>query len=114
MKKTIFFIIVVASVFIIKNLIGSIYTLWNKQELLSQTERTLEKEQQKNKRLKDQLSYVKSSEFLEEEARNKLFLVKPGEREVVISSKLLHASSSAQIIPVEPKANWKKWIDLFF
>ncbi len=113
MKKPLFFIVLLASTLIIRNLVFSIYNLWNKQNLLSQIERELQREKEKNKELQEQFARVSSADFLEEEARNKLFLIKPGENEVIISSKLLHASRTVTPMPVERVPNWKKWLDLF-
>ena len=91
----------------------SIYDLWRKQDLLVRSKIELEKQKEENQRLKSQLSTVRKEDFVEKEARNKLFLVKPGEQEVIIPKELLDASKSAK-----PKRdntpNWKKWWDLFF
>lgn len=81
---------------------------------MAQTQKDLETEKKKNSKLKKQLSYVRSLQFIETEARNKLFLTKPGESEIVIPHNLLQASSSAQAVLGREKNNWEKWIELFF
>ena len=80
LKKTGFLIVVIILMLIINNLIHSIYDIWSKQDLLNQAEKQLSKEESKNQKLKADLSYVQTQQFIEEEARNKLFLVKPGEQ----------------------------------
>jgi cell division protein FtsB len=114
MKKVLFFIILVASVFIINNLIRSIYDLWQKHDLVTLAQKEQERQKQENQRLKSQLSYVKSKEFVEEQARNKLFLVKPGEQEVLISEELIKESSTSSAKEKKDDPNWKKWWELFF
>ncbi len=113
MKKVLFLVVIVLSVIIINSLVRSIYDLWRKQDLLARAKIELEQQKQENQRLKSQFSTVQKEDFVEKEARNKLFLVKPGEQEVIIPKELLDASTSAK-----PKAdntpNWKKWWDLFF
>ena len=112
MKKVFFFVILAISILVINNLIRSIYTLWQKHDLVALAQKELERQKQENARLKSQLVYVKSDEFIEEQARNKLFLVKPGEQEVLISEDLIKGDStpSAQ---KNNDPNWKKWLDLF-
>lgn len=111
-KKVIFIITVVALLLIINNLIRSIYDLWHKQDLLTKAQEELIREEQLNQRLKAELSYAKTNEFIEAEARNKLFLVKPGEEPVLIPSELLKPYLPAKPTPTIP--NWKKWWNLFF
>ena len=111
MKKAAFIITVIVLLLIINSLAHSIYDLWHKQDLLTSAQKQLQAEKLKNQKLKAELSFVKSPQFTEEQARNKLFLVKPGEQEVLISQNLKQVSSgqkSQENIP-----NWKKWIDIF-
>lgn len=112
MKKIIFIVSVVILLFIINNLFHSIYDLWKKQDLLTSARKNLEEEKLKNQKLKAELSYVKSREFIESEARNKLFLSKPKEQEVIIPDKLLEDKKPKTTRVPEP--NWKKWLKLFF
>ncbi|OGH14558.1 MAG: hypothetical protein A3H50_01370 [Candidatus Levybacteria bacterium RIFCSPLOWO2_02_FULL_37_10] len=112
MKKILFITAVVASIFIINSLVRSIYDLWGKQDLITKAQKELDSEKRENKELKSKLSQAQSSKFVEEEARNKLLLVKPGEEQVIISQDLL-SSSSAKKKP-DSRPNFRKWWDLFF
>ena len=114
MKKVIFFIILGISIFVINNLIRSIYTLWQKYDLVTLAQKERDRQKQENQKLKSQLSHVKSKEFVEEQARNKLFLVKPGEQEVLIPEDLIKKSSSSSAQAKKDDPNWKKWLGLFF
>ncbi len=112
MKKVVFILIVIVLLLAINSLVHSIYDLWHKQDLLTSAEKQLEAEKLKNQKLKGELSYVQSRQFIEEEAHNKLFMVKPGEQQVLISQKLSGSSEAKKRSQNAP--NWQKWIDLFF
>ena len=109
-KKAIFIIAVIVLLVIINNLVHSIYDIWNKQDLLNQAQKELTKEESKNQKLKAELSYVQTQKFIEEEARNKLFLVKPGEQQVLIPNKSIESSK----VQEKQIPNWQKWVNLFF
>lgn len=115
MKKVLFIIALIVSLFFINNLTRSIFNLWQKQSLLEREKKELLKTKEENKRLKEQLSYVQSLEFIEEQARNKLLLLKPEEQRILISNNLTAATQSGKKRTEEKKeANWKKWWELFF
>lgn len=113
MKKILFTIIIVASVIIINNLAHSIYDLWQKKDLIARVQQELIRQKQENHRLKSELSYVESREFIEKEARNKLLLVKQGEQQVLIPQDLIQNSKPSEEGDKDD-ANWKKWWELFF
>lgn len=80
-----------------------------------QTEVTeLEEEDQQ---LKQQKVAVESEEFLEREARDKLQMVKPGEKIVILPENVLGEVGGGEVgleetVDLEP--NWKRWYKLFF
>lgn len=114
MKRIFYIIIFIVSLFIIKSLVTSIYTLWHKQDLIIQAKKDLEAEKKRNEELKNRLSLVQSERFIEEEARNKLFLSKPNEQEIIIPKNLLKITDSQDTKPPKEEPNWKKWLELFF
>lgn len=113
MKRLLFLATIIASIFIINNLLQSIYNLWRKHDLLVKAQRDLVKEREKNKELAKQLRTVNDPLFIEKEARNKLFMVKEGERPVVIPTALLTATRSGET-KKEAIPMWQKWFRLFF
>lgn len=113
MKRVVFLIVLIVSVFSIRNLSINIVELWRKHDLLALAKRELEQEKQKQERLKKELARVESEAFVEEQARNKLFLVKEGESELVVT-KAPSATSSAQSPPRPQKPTWIQWWELFF
>lgn len=112
MKKAGFIVIVIVLLLIINSLGHSIYDLWHKQDLLTSAQKELEAEKLRNQKLKGELSYAQSQQFLEETAHNKLFLVKPGEQRVLISQDLINKTIEQEIKDNTP--NWQKWLNLFF
>jgi len=112
MKKAAFILTVIVLALIINSLIHSIYDLWNKQDLLTSAQKELEAQKLKNQKLKGELSYVQTRQFIEEEAHNKLFLVKPGEQQVLISKNLIDQNEAKKA--KENLPNWQKWLNLFF
>lgn len=113
MKRIIFFTIIVVATLSIVHSISSIYELWQKRSLISQSQQELIQAQNKNKKLKQQLQAVSSPLFVEEEARDKLFMIKPAEQTVFIDKSLL---SQRQTV-LAAKANapiWQQWWNLFF
>lgn len=113
-KKITFFVVIITSLFVINHLVHTIYTLWQKKNLVVKEHMFLEVEKKKNANLKKQLALVNKPQFIEEEARDKLFLSKPGEGVVVIPSNLLKPTPSAASKSQDTRQNWEKWWDLFF
>ena len=113
MKKIIFIVIIILASLSIVNSLRSVYSLWKKQEVITQASHELAKEKEKNKELKTQLKDVSSQGYVEEEARDKLFMVKPGENTVIIPKDLLATDSAKKTIET-PKSNWQQWWELFF
>lgn len=112
MKKAAFILIILILLFIINGLLHSIYDLWHKQDLLISAQKDLERAKMQNQKLKGDLSYVQTPQFIEEQAHDKLFLVKPGEQEVLIPADLLDKGQAQK--QVESIPNWQKWLQLFF
>jgi len=110
-KRVIFIISVIVLLLLINSLAHSIFDLLGKENVLTSAQKQLALEKAKNQKLRTELSYVQTDQFVEEEAHNKLFLVKPGEQEVLLPSQATQrgASASNQKLP-----NWQKWLNLFF
>lgn len=110
MKKIIFIIIVVILFFIINGLVRSLSDIWQKKDFIVQVQKELDFQKQENQRLKSALSYSQTQEFIEKQARDKLFMVKAGEQKVLISQE----SENSQEVSKDSDPNWKKWLKLFF
>jgi cell division protein FtsB len=108
-KKFLQIAAIIVLVLIANGLAHSNYDLWHKQDLITSAQQNLEREKIRNEKLKSDLKIAQTPEFIESEARNKLFLTKEGEKEVLISKKEVKAEVKTPNLP-----NWKKWLDLFF
>ena len=106
-----FFISIFAIAFIV-SLSRSIYSLWQKGDVVSERVMALQKLQQENQRLKQELDEVESSEYIEKQAREKLNLQKVGEVVVVLpkNQPILNQPDS----PSSSLPNWLQWYHLFF
>lgn len=113
MKKVLYIVVLVISLYIINHLSHSIYNLSQKKNLVTDTREELAEEKLRYDTLKDQLTRVKRQDFVEEEARNKLFLVKAGENIVILPSPTISPdeanNNDKKNLPV-----WKQWIEVFF
>jgi len=110
MKKIIFIIIIVILLLIINNLAFSIWDIWQKKDVVSQAQKTLNLEKQENQRLKSALSYSQTQEFIETEARDKLFMTKKDEQKGIIPKE----SEAVRLSGKDNDPNWKKWWNFFF
>lgn len=97
------------------NLVNQIFNTVKSGERLSKEAEEVYKLEAKNKDLKKKLSEVKSTQFLEEQARNRLGLGKKGETVVIIPEEklkeVLGASESAQEARLP---NWLGWLKVFW
>ena len=113
-KKITFGIIILIVIVVAYNLINQIISTLSVSDRLGQALESVHQAEIKNKELKKKLSEIKSPEFIEEQARDKLGLAKPGETVVIIPDEkikeILGATSSS-----EPKfPNWLGWFKVFF
>jgi cell division protein FtsB len=114
MKKVLYLLIIIASLYIMNNLVRSIYNLWQKKDLITQAQTELVKQQNENEKLQDQLKQVKRKDFIEEQARDKLFMVREGEKVVILPQ--TQGEQAGQGTPVQTKPRqpiWQQWIALF-
>lgn len=114
MKKIIFVLILIISFIIINNLVRSIYNLWNKQHLIVAARKELMVEKENNSKLKRDLVAVDNPHFVDEEARNKLFMVKPGEQVIILPKSEGKAPTGEKIALRPAKQYWQEWLDIFF
>lgn len=100
MIKRISFIATIVIVgLIIYNLLSQILEALKSGDRLSSEAETLYQLEAKNRQLKKKLEEIKSPDFVEQQARNKLGLGKPGETVIIIPQEAIEevlATSSAQ------------------
>ena len=113
-KKIAYFTIIVVLLLTINDLAHSIYSIWQKQDLIVQAQQELDTEKNENNDLKKQIAQVNKPQFIESEARDKLLLAKPGEGVIMIPSNQLDIPSTLITKLVDTRPNWEKWWDVFF
>lgn len=114
MKRIALAIILIISLIIINNLVRSIYNLWQKQDLVVKTEQDLKREKELSMQLAKQYEAVRRKDFVEKEARNKLFFVKPGEEMIILPQ---DPGQKAAAVPVKRRKREltpsEEWLSLF-
>jgi hypothetical protein len=113
MKRIVFFTAILIALMVIFSLLGSIYQLWHKQDVLYTTARHLTNVKKEHQQLVKQLKVVKTNQFIEEQARNNLFLAKLGEHQVIIAGSL-SIQKQKMNFKRENIPNWQQWIMIFF
>ena len=96
------------------NVIGQILSTLKSGERMDQATEKLHKLEVENRNLKNKLENVKSNDFIEEEARNKLGLAKEGEIIVIIPDEtidLILGKKKAEIVRLP---NYLGWWRVFF
>lgn len=96
------------------SLTRSVYDLWRRGDVVE--ERALVRNQLKaeNEALKEELENVESSDYIEEQARNKLNLSREGEVIVVLPPFLTSPEPIRNEKKSGSKPNWQLWRDRFF
>lgn len=111
MKQIITIAIIVILIIVAGNIALSVVSLWSKKDVLTQTQQKLVKEQQEQAALQKQWQQVNNPSFVEEQARDRLFLGKPGET-LVLMPTASPSASPEQNNGVKPV--WQQWLSLFF
>ncbi len=113
-RKIILGVIMLIVLVIALNLVSQIMSAVKSGDRLSSAADIVYKLEVKNKQLQKKLTQIKSQEFIEEQARDKLGLTRKGETIVIIPEEklklILGASESAK--PRFP--NWLGWFKVFF
>lgn len=114
-KKLGFLLLIFLTILFAYNLIGQIFNTLKSGERLDQVVQKLHQLEVKNRELKKRLEEVKSPEFLEQQARDKLGLAKEGETVVIIPQEKIDQILGASRDKEEGKLpNWLGWLRLFF
>jgi len=108
-RKIIPFLIILFLLFTIKNIVNSVQNLHKNTRIVSDLNKELENKKRESEFLKQKLAYVKTDEFVEKQAREKLNLVKKGEYVVIAPETEKSKGEIKEGIP-----NWEKWWKMFF
>lgn len=81
---------------------------------VSALEEEISKLESKNTELSELINYLKSDDFVEKEAREKLNMQRPGEQVVLISKNETERTEINGVSDVQEKKNWQLWLEYFF
>lgn len=109
-KKILPGIAIVILLLLIKGRVETISRLKNTGATKADIEKTLEAEKNSNLYLTERLKYVKSKDFIEKEARDKLSLAKKNEV-LVLGTSIGSAQNKTTTTPRE-MAIWEKWLEI--
>ena len=78
---------------------------------IASLENQLNELENKSNKLGDMITYLKTDQYIEKEARTKLNLVKPGEKQINFTSS---TDSLARVDSDKGSSNYVKWFNYFF
>ena len=110
-KTAILIVIILGLLLTIKNIVGSILTLRQNSRIVTTLSQQKQDEEQKKEFLKEQLYFINTPQFIENQAREKLGMVKPGEHIVLAPPPI---APTQKVVIVDNSPNWQKWLRLFF
>ncbi len=114
-KRTLYLVALVAILGLSYSLSRQVYTSLQAGSRLDSEAEGLVALQQENSALKKQLAQTNSPSFVEQEARDKLDMARPGETVVIIPQEEIDkVLGLSQDKPVEKVPNWQGWARLFF
>ncbi len=111
MKRFLPILVIIVLLIIIKNNISAILNTVDNTNSTKTLQKTLSNAQKENEYLKQKLFYVKTDQFVADQAQNKLGMVKPGEYFVIAPTPPTGMPEQQKI---DSRANWQKWLELFF
>ena len=107
------FVVIIVCAFVSFGLIRSLLDNWRKGDQVSVRRAVLSQEQDKNRRLQNKLKEATSASFIEQEARDKLGLAKPGET-IILMGTPAPGGDLPQNPGEAPLSRWQRWWKLFF
>lgn len=113
-KRIIQVVIIIIGLILIIKLLGDIFRLLKAGEQVRLAGEKVYQLEKEKKELQGKHQYYQSEEFIEEEARNKLNMARPGETIVILPSNLGELVGKSRPSPSGNIPNWQKWLKLFW
>jgi cell division protein FtsB len=104
-------LVILLLLLIIKNNIYAIFASLSNSKSTNNLTQELNQKKKEHEYLTEQLKYVKTDQFVEDQAQNKLGLLRPGEYFVIAPTV---APSDDKTQTIDDRPNWERWWDLFF
>ena len=105
--------IVIIGIGLIISLSRNIYRLLKAGDQVKLAQQRLEELEKEHQELLERREYYQSEEFVEQEARNRLNMGKPGETVVILPPNVGEGGEITST-PAPELPNWQKWVRLFF
>ena len=112
-KKPIRILIIIIGIALIVSLSRSILKMFKAKDELRLAEQKIEELKKEAASLTEKKEFYQSEEFIEQEARNKLNMVKEGETVVVLPPNLKEILGEKENQPQVSLPNWRQWLNLF-
>jgi len=106
-------ILAIAGVALIVNLAKDTLKLFKSAEKLKSAQQQVEELEKEALSLMEKKEYYQSDEFVEEEARNKLNMVKEGEIVVILPPNVKETLGKTELKQEEILPYWRQWLNLF-
>jgi len=114
-RRPVRLLIIIIGLGLIVNLSRDIIRLVESLNQVKRVEEQTREIETKRQALLNKKDYYQTEEFIEEEARNKLNMTKPGETIVILPENLKAALGQEETSQQnEESPNWKQWWELFF
>jgi len=112
-RKPIQILIIIVGIILIVSLSRSILKMFKARDELKLAEQKIEELQKEAASLTEKKEFYQSEEFIEQEARNKLNMVKEGEIVVVLPPNIKEILGEKETQPQTSVPNWRQWLNLF-
>lgn len=106
------YLVIIIGIILIINTVKAISDAWRAGDRVEFRAQKISQLERENEKIKQKIAEVESPEYLEQIARDKLNLSKPGEILIILPKDYL-ASTSAEL-QTDNRKNWEKWRDLIF
>ncbi|MFC1790275.1 septum formation initiator family protein [Patescibacteria group bacterium] len=112
-KKTLYGIALALCSFAIIGLSRNLFKLLQAEKRVGQAQEELELIKKEQGELQKKKAYIESEDFVEQQARDKLSMVKKGETLVILPTGVLSNNYSVESEGKRELANWEKWLLVF-
>ncbi len=113
-RKVIKIIVILIGILLIIKLSRDILRLLKSGEQVKLAQDQVQLLEEEKQVLLEKYQYYQSDEFIEEEARNKLNMARPGETIVILPPNVGELVGRTNSQPEPEIPNWQKWYQLFF
>ncbi len=114
-SRTFRFLLAALCIAILVSQVRSLATILRRGDVVGERKLQLADIEAQNQRLRQNLAEAQSGEFIEKTAREKLGMIKEGEKIVIVGNDQSASPPAAgEDNGSQDTANWKKWWSLFF